>query len=361
MNTNLFPRLIKITAFASCLLMICLIFSCKEEITSDLPFPIEKKIISDSITVAPVIFASNPVLLISGEYLVLIETKAEKIFSLFKIPECTYTGGFGVIGRGPTEFNQINPYSATATNKGVQIFDYEKGLIEVDFMNFPEDPAINQILEFPPLLKTLNSPFQINDSIICGIPYPQVELKNGKPEYQISSKPYVRFNAKSKKVDYFGDYPKIYPEKYSDKFWVIYMNLTAVKPNKENFVSVGYNIKSLSIYHNDGKLKKEVIMKAPDNLFINESINPDILIFYDAIKVTDKYIYTICENSKHGNLLNNIPSLEIWDWNGNPVALIKLDRSVSAFEVTKDDTRIYFIDRQSQDKIFTIDLTDFMI
>jgi hypothetical protein len=360
MNTKLLSRIMKVYITALYLITISLLYSCKKEITIDLSFPLEKIIVSDSINVAPVIYASNPNLLIAGDYLVLIENKAEKIFSLFKIPECTYTGGFGVIGRGPNEFNQINPYSVSGTHNSVKIFDYEKGLIEVDFKNFPEEPTINQILEFPDILKYLNSAFEINDSIICGIPYPQVEMKNGKPEYQISNKPYIRYNANSKEVDYFGNYPKLYPKKYSDKFWLIYMNLSAVKPDRLNFVSVGYNIKSLSIYNNMGKLTKEVIMKAPDNLFLNQSINPEILIFYDAVKVTDKYIYAICENSKHDNLLNNIPYLEIWDWSGNPIALIKFDRSVAAFEVTKDDKKIYFIDRQSRDKIFRVDLTGFL-
>ena len=94
-------------------------------------------------------------------------------------------------------------------------------------------------MKFPPILQTLNSPFQINDSIVCGIPYPQVEMKNSMPEYHFSKKPFIRFNTNTKEIDYFGSYPKLYPKKYLDKFWIIYINLTAVKPDKQKFASVG--------------------------------------------------------------------------------------------------------------------------
>ena len=88
-------------------------------------------------------------------------------------------------------------------------------------------------------------------------------------------------------------------------------------------------------------------MKAQDDLLLENSLNPNVSIYYDAIKTTNKYIYAICENAKHNTLLNNLPNLEVWDWNGNPIISFKLDRSVAAFEVTKDDKKIYVIDRQN--------------
>ena len=93
------------------LIGLSIIPSCKNEVVQEVSFPMEEEMLSDSLIVPPVIFASNPGLIITGEHLVLIENKAEKLFSIFRLPECNYVGGFGVLGRGPEEFNQINPYS----------------------------------------------------------------------------------------------------------------------------------------------------------------------------------------------------------------------------------------------------------
>ena len=330
--------------------------SCKKTIVNDVPFPVENKIISDSFLVPPIIYASHPGLVITGDKLVLIEPSAENIFSIFNIPDCQYIGKFGVLGRGPEEFNEINPYSAFASAKGIKIFDYEKGLLEVDITSFPEKTTSICIIKFPPILQTLNSPFQINDSIVCGIPYPQVEIINGQPKAKISNQPFIRFNTFLKEIDYFGNYPKLYSKKYMDQFWIIFMNMSVVKPDKQKFASFGTYIKTLNIYDNVGTLCKELIMKAPDDLLGDKSLNVNT-IYYDAVKATDKFIYAICEDASPNNLLKNLPTLEVWDWSGNPVISLKLDRPVAAFEVTKDDKFIYFIDHQTRDRIFTYNLS----
>lgn len=322
--------------------------SCKQATVKDVTFPIEKELFSESFEVPPVVYASNPGMMISGKHLILIEPRAEKIFSVFELPDCQYIGGFGVIGRGPDEFTMVNPYSATTTDKGIRIFDYDKGVFEIDITDFPSNVSSRNTVKFPVILQGLNSPFQINDSIICGIPYPQVGHENNKP--------YIRFNTNSNEIDYFGRYPTLFPETNSDIFWFVYIHFTSVKPDKEKFASVGHYIKSLSIFNNDGTLRKELIMKAPEDLIVENGINSLALVFYDAIKTTNKYIYAICEEAPYTSILENRPKLEVWDWDGNPVIQFKLDRPVSAFEVTADDKMIYFIDRQTQDRIFTYNL-----
>lgn len=356
MKQKLCYKLFLYLIIASTFILMPLSQSCKKTIVKDVPFPIEKKIFADSFQVPPVIYASHPGLVITGKKLVIIETQAGKIFEVFSVPDFKYIGGFGASGRGPEEFQNINTYSASATENGLRIFDFEKGILEIDFTNFPVKATSSNIITFPFSVQYMNSPFQINDSIICGIPYPQAEIINGQPETRFIDNLYIRFNANSKRVDYFGNYPDLYPKKYSDQFWIIYMNMTTVKPDKQKFASAGYLIKTLHIYNNDGTLAKELIMKVPDDLLAEESLNPKIT-YYDAIKSTDNYIYAICEDAPPDNLLNNIPTLEVWDWNGNPVMRFKLDRPVAAFDVTKDDKTIYFLDRQSRDKILKYDLT----
>jgi hypothetical protein len=322
--------------------------SCKQATVKDVTFPIEKELFSKSIEVPPVIYASHPGLVITGDKLVIIEPEAEQIFSIFNLPDCKYLGGFGVLGRGPEEFNDINPFSAIPSDKGIRIFDFDKGVFEIDITDFPTNVSSRNTVKFPEILQLLNSPFQINDSIICGIPYPQVGIENNKP--------YIRFNTNSNEIDYFGRYPELFPETNSDIFMFVFMHLTSVNPDKEKFVSVGHLVKSLTIFNSDGTLCKELIMKAPEDLIVENGINSEALVFYSAMKTTNNYIYAICENAPFNNLLENRAKLEVWDWDGNPVIQFQLDRPVSAFGVTQDDKMIYFIDRQTQDRIFTYNL-----
>jgi len=302
------PNLLSILTIKGIILISVISFlsfhSCKQAIVEDVTFPVEKELFSESFEVPPVIFASNPGMMITGKHLILIEPRAEKLFSVFELPDCQYIGGFGVIGRGPDEFMSINPYSATAISNGMRIFDPEIGLLEIDITNFLSDKTFstNYIAKFPAILKSINSPFQINDSIICGIPYPQVERKNGQPVTKISSKPYIRLNTNSNEIDYFGRYPELFPETNSDIFMFVFMHLTSVNPDKEKFVSVGHLVKSLTIFNSDGTLCKELIMKAPEDLIVENGINSEALVFYSALKTTNNYIYAICENAPFNNL-----------------------------------------------------------
>jgi hypothetical protein len=53
--------------------------SCKQATVEDVTFPIEKELFSESFEVPPVIFASNPGMMITGKYMILIEAKSRKI------------------------------------------------------------------------------------------------------------------------------------------------------------------------------------------------------------------------------------------------------------------------------------------
>jgi hypothetical protein len=330
----------------------------------DVKFPIEKSLISKTINTPPVIYSMSPGLVITGNYLVLIESQAEKIFSVFELPDCKYIGGFGKTGRGPKEFGPIDSQSATSTNGGIKLFDIYAGLLKIDLTNFAskKDFSIINLAKYSPKLQLLNDAFQINDSIICGIPYPQAEkMSNGKYISRFSQKPYIRCNIRSNFIDYFGEYPNLYPKKYSDNYWLIYFHKSVVKPDKKKFASFGTQVKMLSIYNSNGTLEKELIMKTQDNFFEGEYIRKNALKYYEKVKATDKYIFAICENEHSHNLLENKPTLEIWDWNANPVAIFHLDRPVAAFEVTQDGKTIYFIDRKTQDKIFTYELSGLLL
>lgn len=325
----------------------------------DVKFPVEKNLVSKSIDTPPVIYSMHSGLVITGKYLVLIESKADHVFSVFKLPDCRYLGGFGILGRGPNEIGYINEQSATPTQSGIRIFDIHSGLLKIDISDFELNKkfTLTKIAKFPPKLQMLNDPFLLNDSTVCGIPYPQVE-KTSKGDYisRFSSKPYITYNLQSGQIDYFGKYPNIYPKVKSDYLWIVYFHKTVVKPDQQKFASFGNMIKMLSLYNSNSILEKESILRTQDNFFDGEYIRKNALMYYTSVKATDKYIFAICENVPIEEIFQNKPTLEIWDWNANPIACFNLDRPVAAFDVTPDSKTIYFIDHTTQDKIFVCEI-----
>ncbi len=80
------------------------------------------------------------------------------------------------------------------------------------------------------------------------------------------------------------------------------------------------------------------------------------MIYYRVVKVSNKYIYAMCMNEHSDKLLETNPSIEIWDWDGNPVVKLNMNNPIFTFDVTKDDKKLYCIDRVEIDKIFVYNL-----
>ena len=304
-------------------------------------FPIEKDLSSSAIKVPPVVYAKTPGVVITGNYLIVMRTDSDPLFSVFKMPDCNYLGDFGTLGKGPKDFERPDARTATATNKGFKIFDIHKGLLFVDIKNFSSNKSFNiKQIKLPGELYILNDPIQVNDSIIYGLPYV------GK-----SDKLYVKYNIQSSEVDYFGDYPSVYPDKYKKHFWSIFWRHSVVKPDGSKFATFFDGVKMFRIYDNFGNLEKEVVMEIQD-MFSGQQLKKHTINYYRVVKATDQYLYALCFNERRDNLLDHKPTMEIWDWKGNPVAALTLDKSILSFDVTRDNKTLYCMDMQAVDKIF---------
>lgn len=110
----------------------------------------------------------------------------------------------------------------------------------------------------------------------------------------------------------------------------------------------------LQIYTSSGILEKEVIMDFQDDFFDGDRFKKNPTIYYTLIKASDKYIYALCQNQQSSQFVNNIPKIEVWDWDGNPVAEFTLDKSICAFDVYEDKV-FYGMDYSSMDCIFRYD------
>lgn len=312
-------------------------------------FPISKSVSHKTISIPPKIYASLSTILIYENYLVSIEPDSDTIFSIFQLPGCKYIGSFGKIGRGPGEFFTFDARNAFVTQDGIKFKDTRNQFVEVNLRSYLKTgkPSLT-IIKLPGEMDTMSDGFQLNDSIYCGRPY-----MGGR-----DNKPYIRCNIKTKVVETYGEWPNLYPKERQKTFWTLYGGRSRVKPDKTMYVSFLNVIKMFRIYDSAGNLKKEVVMELQDNLFDGDWIKSYPVLYYTCIRTTNKYIYALNIACRGPDSPKTIPSLEIWDWNGNPIANLKLDIPVSQFDITRDGKSVYCIDWVTMDKIFLYDLGD---
>ena len=98
--------------------------------------PVRKHIDGRVINVKPIIYSTRSSTLIYDDYLVQIETWADTLFQVFKLPACKYIGGFGQKGRGPKEFPSHDAYSSGCYENGIYIHDAYRGFQFIDLTSF---------------------------------------------------------------------------------------------------------------------------------------------------------------------------------------------------------------------------------
>ena len=309
-------------------------------------YPVRKNINSKILKVKPVIYSTRSSTILYDNYLVQIETWSDTLFQVFKLPDCKYIGGFGKKGRGPKELPFHDAYGAACYENGVIVYDVYKGFVFIDLTNFESDKniTIQKKIKLPEELMLLNSIFLLNDSIIIG-------SNNTQDKMRFKYK-YTRYNIHSDKIDYFGQYPDHYPESRKKLYPFIYGTKTVVKPDETKFASFCWQVKMFRIYSSDGTIEKEVFLKKQKDFFDGQWIRKNAVKYYTCVRATNEYLYALCQDEHSHDLSGSNPTLEIWDWKGNPIAFLKMDQSICSFDVTDDNSKVYASSFNDMDKIF---------
>lgn len=334
------------------ILIFCVIISsfqsCRKSRFSKLDFPIYVNLKCKPIDIPIKIYGKLSSVVIFNDLLVSIEPYGDSIFSVFKLPSCSYIGSFGMNGRGPNEFNQPAGSNTSLYENGIVFYDLSDRFFKIDLTEYITNRTFKiSTIKLPGEISTLNNGFMLNDSIICGKPY-----FGGK-----DNSPFIMYNINSRKIESFGIWPDIYPEDKKKLFYSIYQGRSRVKPDQSMFATFVFKVKMFQIYKSNGDIYKEKIIETQDNFFENGWIKPYPNFYYTCVRTTDSYIYTLNVSCPGPKMPENKPTLEVWDWEARPIAKIALDISVNQFDITKDGKFMYCIDWNTMDKIFLYDLT----
>ena len=332
----------------------CVLFSCTQRnpqrINSTVTqFPIDEMLTSEVVRVPPIIITPT-FMFITGNHLVIQNNKKDTLFDIFSYPDIHYQFSAGTRGKGPKDFPEFLS-GPTQIPNGFALFlvDYKKYCeIEIDDNN----KELNRI-------KEQRFQFAENDDIINGL-FP---LKRDEFIYLSDFEDDMEFkklNTRTNEIISFSPYPQwVSKESAGGEINIsLYLKVSTAKPDGKRFASFYVKFKRWRLFNDNGDLLREVSVDTPPlNTEGTKSLEP--YFYYSSYPFpTDKYIYAFCRNVKSGSADKESNELQIWDWNGNPIAVYHLDQYITSFTVDEKAKTLFGVNNNegSEGKIFKYSL-----
>jgi len=310
-------------------------------------FKIEQELKATVVNVPPVILSPQSIF-ITDKHFVVVSPRKDTIFDVFTFPGLKYSFSDGIKGQGPDDFSPMMDRKAPiAIGDGFKVFFVDKSILR--------ESKIDEAAKSITTVKKETFNFNDSEGLISGFSL----LGNDKVLYfggATSDKEYNIFNIKTGETQPVSDYPNWTELGSGDIKMMVYLKSAAVKPDGKKFASVYGNFKRLRIYNDEGTLLNEISVEIPP--FTYSSDPKEKYSYYTYPLGTDNYVYAICRNRKSGEPQKDFTELHVFDWTGNPVAKLILDKVLNCFTVSEKDKLLYGVNNEegNEDKIFTYSL-----
>lgn len=351
-----------------------LLFVCCARITPDNKylvvvdkFPLNIELKAEDLKVAPVLLKPSRMIIVDS-FLIVYQNRKDTMISIFALPDCKYIKGFGQQGRGPEEFNlafantfkpvHFSLNSSFGMGNNMTNIQYYKIM---DVLNNNIKPY--KIVSLPAKLNGFRAITYFTDTLIIGAPYRgNMDLF----KYQVLSNEMVSFR------DYDKEFPLMDPEIKRE----VYGCFMDGKPdNSKLVISYGNKgiIEILNINNNKHiEIKYKDFPTLEENLKLDNNskvitFNPEQMVFCWGIVATNKHIYARINNTQYKNIAGRegmirtfIAGIHVFDWSGNPVAIIKPDKFYNCFYIDEKDNYLYTIDENLENIIRRYDLSSIL-
>ncbi len=312
-------------------------------------FPKESLLSSEIIYVPPVLLSPEN-MVIYGNHMLVLDSRKDTLFSIFELPSCRFLGGAGLKGRGPGEFSIADARSLTADKDGIFLFD-GGGANQIKRIHIVDDKLSFETSAYIKSLTPVNGFLDLGNDEICYAPY-DVDMKNDLE--------YVIMNIKDGSVKEVSPYPGL-TNNYANgvERMFAYLKNGVVKPDKSRFASFYVRFKFLRIHDAEGEVLKNVNVEIePYNKTYDSDYTKRFIAYGSYPKATDKYIYVFCANRYADDLPAGRTELQIWDWDGMPVAKYVLDQRLDCFAISERDGLLYAINNLEEDRIYTYQIPE---
>jgi hypothetical protein len=273
--------------------------------------------------------------------LVITDLKSDHFFHIFNYPGFTYSGSFVRKGKGPGEELFINPF-VHKTQDDLIVYQ------SVNFINTLKFNPASASLEIAKSLEVIGNLIDFQQMFPLGESYIAWNLLDD------CSRELLLYDPSQERTFSFGpplpDYGRQLPlakqKMISDKIF-------SVKPDQKKFAALFFYFPILRIYAADGTLLKDArynnhqqFPEAVISEYRTAALHEKVMINYQKIKSTDQFIYGLYVGKTHGELPemsdfyhfhDNSAEIHVWDWEGNPVRKLLLDKKIFSFDVSRDD------------------------
>lgn len=282
---------------------------------------------------------------IMDDYLYIYKEKEEKLFAFFNLKDGSYITDEGTRGQGPDEFILLDVRGFNKLD-GNRFSVFEAGSNLLKTVHF--DGMKLSVQEAKPVFKqgvTSNGFYSLADSM-----YLTLGRLEGTSEYCL-------LDGKTGELKEIGEYPSwVKREDVIDNppLFVPYLKVCAVHPNGKKIVAFYTRFKHLRVYNDAMNLLHDVDVQIPPcSSDFQKPIQEQPVYYIGAPCVTEKYIYVLCANTHTDS---GQGELQVWNWEGKPVACFRLDRKLSMIALDDRNHKIYALDSQIDNELYVYDL-----
>ena len=289
---------------------------------------------------------------LANDKIIVLDNIENEKFKIFNLPGIVHSFSMGVEGNGPGEMKFLDPTSIEITKNGFEILEGDRSKIRI--FDVLDDTIINSNnINLPLLGYPINRLRKISDSIY----FADNEMTDFDFEHMIIS------TKQQKIIGRFGSYPEdeLNFDQNSNKYQ-IYGKENIYNPYKKRFLTFYYLFNRFKIYDNKGNQIKQVdVGKGRPNLKLNMKDN---VLYHGALAGTKDFLFDLEIGISKNELMNDMdsfrPKINIWDWDGNPVASYTLDQPIISFTVDEKRQKLYAITFHRMNEIYEYDLPDYL-
>lgn len=280
------------------------------------------------------------------DYFFVYKEREDSLFAFFQLDNGSYIQDIGTRGQGPDEFNLLDTRSFNTSWHRNQFWVMEAGSNQ--FKRVGYDGQKLSVLDSKSIFEqgvSNNGFYALADSMY---------LTLGRLE---KDKEYGLFNGKTGEFTEKGDYPEWFEREEkanTPPLFVPYLKTCVIHPDGNKIAAFYIRFKRFRIYDNDLNLLHDIDVQI-DPYFTNlgDPVKAQPVYYIGQPYATERYIYVLCANAGTGD---DCHELQIWDWDGHPVACYNFDRKLSMMAVSPKYSKIYALDNQIADELYIYEL-----
>ncbi|MBR1941495.1 MAG: hypothetical protein IJ845_09215 [Bacteroidaceae bacterium] len=325
------------------ILCMCLLAGCSETLADKPVYGFEKKVklkghnwgISESLN------RTNGIFMAGSNYMLVSDENGETLFGLIDLQDHSKIYRFGVQGQGPKEV--LSKFPFITSDKDIKLYDSNKQrLVQFDIPNILQgETGVTDVI------------FKSEEEGYFSrlIDFPECDVMIGTGIYDKGR--FCLISRDGRVLSYAEDYP-MENEGAELPSWVLfsaYQGAMDRQPTGNRFAVVTLTGELMQVYELDYNTKQLKQIKFNCNSYphfstygegedVNYMPNRRTKWGYEGMYVTDKYIYALYSGKPYYDSNNQLNSgadkVHVFDWDGNPVVCLNLDREARIITGTDD-------------------------